>query len=44
MGSIGERYSELIFREKWVVVFNVIEIKSERKESKGTPGFFDLSR
>ena len=30
--------------EKWVVIFNVIEIKSERKESKETPGFFDLSR
>lgn len=43
-GSIGERDSEFIFRNKWAGIFSVIEIKMrERKESKGTPGFWDLT-
>lgn len=41
--SIGDRDSGYVFKEKWAGIFNLFAMKMrDRKESKRTPGFFEL--
>lgn len=42
--SIGDGYSGFVFKEKWTGIFSLFAMKlRERKASKRTPGFFDLT-
>lgn len=41
--SIGDKCLGYVFKEKWAGIFSLFSVKMrERKESKGTPGLFDL--